>query len=94
MLTFIGFNLLEGGLWILCSLASFFGHRFTKSLPPKFWSGLSANFLLFGISDFVEAYYIVTFLEKGGEWLFAWKIICIIGFLACFFWYLKIRILE
>jgi hypothetical protein len=90
-LSFINFNLFEGGFWIFCSLIALLGVRFKVALP-RFWYLLALDFLLFGISDFVEAYYPVSFLDPGGEWLFAWKIICVLVFVACFAWYLVIMI--
>lgn len=92
--SFTDFNLLEGMFWVICAIVSFLTRHRIGSLPYAFWHILSLDFFLFGISDFVEAYYPLSFLEHGGEWLFIWKLLCIIGFIGCFIWYLIIRIRE
>lgn len=93
-LTFTTFNLLEGAFWLVCAAVTFFLCYRIHTLSKRFWLLLSANFLFFGLSDFVEAYYPVSFFDAGGEWLFAWKLICIGGFLFCFIWYFRVRIFK
>jgi len=90
-LSFADFNLVESAFWVFCSLVSLSALRFRLVSPPL-WYLLAFDFLLFGISDFIEAYYPVSFLERGGEELFAWKITCILGFVACLIWYLIQRV--
>lgn len=91
-LSFTDFNLLEGTFWIICATISFLSCYYVRFLPRVFWHVLSLDFVLFGISDFVEVYYPVTFLEHGGEWIFVWKLLCIAGFVGCFIWYLRISL--
>jgi len=90
-LSFTHFNLLEGTFWVACAAIAFFIRRRVRFLPVTFRYLLSLSFILFGMSDFVEVYYPISFLDHGGEWLFVWKLLCIAGFISCFFWYLKIR---
>jgi hypothetical protein len=91
-LSFAAFNLLEGAFWVCCAGFSLAGIHFIKNLPMRFWQLLAVNFVFFGASDFVEAYYPVSFLDSGGEWLFAWKILCIFGFAGCLIWYVLVRL--
>gem|GEM_PF-1788911 len=90
-ISFTSFNLSEGVFWIFCAAVSIFATRF-KIAPPPLWRLLALDFLLFGVTDFIEAYYPVSFFDSGGEWLFALKIICVLGFFACLAWYLVSRI--
>ena len=90
-LTFTAFNLLESSFWVFCAGASLSGLIFVKNLPKRFWQLLSVNFTLFAASDLTEAYYPVSFLDHGGEWILAWKIICIIGFIYFLVWYILER---
>ena len=90
-LTFAAFNLLEASFWVFCAGVSLSGQIFVKNLPKKFWQLFSVNFTLFAASDLTEVYYPMSFLDHGGEWLLAWKIICIIGFIYFFAWYIAIR---
>lgn len=89
--SFTDFNLLEGAFWLFCGGVSLLGLIFATSLPKRFWKLLSINFALFAASDLTEAYYPVSFLDHGGEWLFAWKVICIFGFFYFLIWYALIR---
>ena len=91
-LSITDFNLIEGVFWIFCSLVSLAANHRSRLVSPPFWYVLALDFLLFGISDFVEAYYPVSFLEPGGQWLFVWKIICVGGFGGCLIWYVKDRL--
>ena len=90
-LSFTAFNLLEGTFWIFCGALSYLAPHLIHHMPRKFWNFLFIDFMLFGISDYVEAYYPVSFLDKGGEWLYAWKVLCIIGFVMCLVWYISKR---
>ena len=92
VLSFTAFNLLEGTFWIFCGILSYVAPHFIHDMSERFWKVLTLNFVLFGLSDYVEAYYPVSFLDKGGEWLYAWKILCIIGFVGCLIWYIAKRI--
>jgi len=89
-LVFVDFNLFEGVFWLLLACISFYAARIIK-MPPIFWRILALDFAFFGISDFVEAYYPVSFLDPGGEWLLAWKASCVIVFWVCVIWYLFVR---
>jgi hypothetical protein len=89
-LSFTNFNLLEGVFWIGCAVVSvLFRDHF---LIPRFWYLLSVDFILFGLSDFVEAYYPKSFLDPGAEWLLVWKITCLVWFCNSLVWYISMRI--
>ena len=79
-------NLIEGILWIViagCFLLSVLrtGHRRAKFIA-------AANFLVFGLSDFVEAH---TGAWWRPWWLLAWKVACVALMLVQFVWYLRVR---
>ncbi|MEI7480270.1 MAG: hypothetical protein WCJ59_01460 [bacterium] len=89
--TFIVFNLCESIFWFCFSILSLVGLKKYKIMPAKFWYFLAIDFLIFGISDIVEAFYPVSFFSPVGEWLFIWKTLCVIGFVLAIGWYLKVR---
>lgn len=91
MLDFAQFNLIEGAFWIVCALFALIAQKHIRTMPVMYWSLLSALFSLFGISDFIEAYYSINFLEPSGYWLFVWKGVCLAGLLACATYYAVIR---
>jgi hypothetical protein len=91
MTSFVEFNLLEGVFWLCCAGVSLSPLAMATNVPKQFWKVLATNFVLFGLSDFVEAYYPVSFLDAGGEWLLAWKVICILVFVDCLVWYVVAR---
>ncbi len=91
-LSFTAFNLLEGSFWLSCGGMSLAGKHLHVLDKQQFWNFLALDFSLFGISDYVEAYYPLTFLDHGGEWLFAWKILCILGLVCCLVYYIVQRI--
>jgi len=79
-------NLIEGILWILiaaCFLLSVVrpGHRGAKLIA-------AASFLVFGLSDFVEAR---TGAWWRPWWLLAWKAACVAVILVQFVWYFRMR---
>ncbi len=83
------FNLIEGLFWLMCGAGALYmsGH-----VPSKqFWVSLSVTFALFGISDFVEAVYPLSFLEKGALWLLVWKVLCAVSLIVHALWYLYKR---
>jgi hypothetical protein len=82
-LSFTSFNLVEGIFWMMCAYisVSFLPKRIVS---PRLHYAIGFDFLLFSISDFVEAYYPVSFLEPGGEWLLIWKVLCIGIFIGLF----------
>ena len=90
-LSFMAFNLLEGTFWILCGLVALFAGRNIHTFSPLFWQLFSATFILFGVSDYVEAHVRVSLFEVGGEWLLMWKILCVISLSVCFVWYIYKR---
>lgn len=47
--------------------------------------------MAFGISDFLEIQF-GSFLERDMAWLLVWKIACVIGLVAAFVWYMRLRI--
>lgn len=91
-LPFIEFNLLEGGFWFLCAILCYLACSKTHVMTRVFWNFLCIDFILFGLSDFTEAFYPTSFLQPGGEWLLVWKLLCIVGFVGSFGWYLIVRI--
>lgn len=86
-LSFIEFNLVEGIFWVSCAIVTRFVLRRFHFMSHRLRYFLSADFVLFGMSDIVEAYYPSSFLDKGGEWLFVWKALCIAGFVVSCVWY-------
>jgi hypothetical protein len=90
-LTFFYFNLFEGIFWFLYALACIAGMRYVLFLSKRFWHFLFIDFLLFGISDILEAVYSVNLFSYGGAWLLIWKILCITGFMVSLIWYIAVR---
>jgi hypothetical protein len=90
MMGFTNFNLFEGVFWIGCAMAALSLTRFAIA-PARFWRLLAADLALFGVSDFVEAYLPVSFLDPGGEWLYTWKAACVIVFCGLAVWYFIFR---
>ena len=93
-LSFIQFNLIEGFFWLFCALICTLTSFRPKSVSMRVWRLLALDFALFGISDFVEAYYPVSFLQPGGEWLLIWKVLCIIGFVVAAIWNMRERLFS
>ena len=90
-LSFINFNWSEGVFWVILAVVSSLAGRRLDLMPRIFWHILSFNFVLFGMSDFAEAYYQVSPLESSAEWLFYWKLFCLVVFAFCLIWYLVAR---
>lgn len=91
-LSFAQFNILEGVFWCFCGALALYAFRKGVFLPKGFWLILSVDFILFGVSDFVEASYPVSFLESGGEWLLWWKAFCIALFIGLLTFYIQRRL--
>ena len=88
---YVTFNLVEGLFWVVLGLVALV---LSKKLPTEFkrLSIFSAFILaLFGISDFVESQ-VGSFFEPGLMWLFAWKVLGVIGLLCSVAWYIYIRL--
>ena len=85
------FNLIEGVFWVACAVLSVVGsHHFHQ--PGKwFWRILAFDFLLFGVSDVVEALDNESFLLPGGTWLLIWKLVCIVMFVVLIGYYIRVR---
>lgn len=86
------FNILEGCFWSITAALFFWGLARLSAIPNSFRITLSVTLVFFGASDFVEAYYPVTFLEPGGTWLFVWKAFLVGMLILCLGWYLRIRL--
>lgn len=92
-LSFATFNTAEACFWIVIGISCFF----VSQRAPKRYHRVSLCagiiFVLFGISDVMEVIY-GSFLEDGLLWLFAWKILSVIGILYVIGWYLYLRLNE
>lgn len=86
------FNMIEGTFWLACAGVSFFVGTKLPTMTRRFWGVLTLLFVLFGISDYVEANYGPSIVEPAGYWLFAWKSVCVIGFTCCIIWYFVARL--
>ncbi len=73
------FNRVEGILWFLVAVAIHFAFK-ANSASQK-WSLIAASlgFVLFGVSDFLEA----PLHGQLPAWLWAWKILCATFILSC-----------
>jgi hypothetical protein len=80
-------NYIEAGLWSLFTLG-FIIYSYKQESPiARRKNQITAMiFFLFGLSDIVE-------VQTGGWWkpwwLFLWKASCVLGFVACFWDFLK-----
>ncbi|MGM3308274.1 hypothetical protein ACSQ6I_20240 [Anabaena sp. WFMT] len=82
-------NYIEAVLWSLFSLGFLiYSYKRNYLIAKRKNQITSIIFLLFGLSDIVE-------IQTGGWWkpwwLLLWKASCVIGFIVCFWDYLKIR---
>ncbi|BAY05655.1 hypothetical protein H6G54_25720 [Anabaena cylindrica FACHB-243] len=82
-------NYIEAVLWSLFSLGFMIYSYKRNCLIAKHKNQItSVIFLLFGLSDIIE-------VQTGGWWkpwwLLLWKSSCVIGFIVCFWDYLKIQ---
>lgn len=85
------FNLIESLFWIVCAGLSLVGSLHLHQPGKWFWRLLAADFLIFGISDVVEAVYNESFLLAGGIWLLVWKSLCIVIFVLLLGYYVRVR---
>ncbi len=88
-ISFLAFNLIEGVLWIVCAVV------WTLLTRRSSFAGARSGgiaFALFGLSDIVEAYYPLSFLERGGEWLLLWKLACLSAIVFSLYHYVRSRI--
>jgi len=89
-MTITTFNYLEASLWFAIASILFINAISRKKYIAYKKTMLisSACFLLFGVSDIIEAH-------TGAWWepveLLVFKALCIIGFVFCFFSYLNIK---
>ena len=85
---FSGANYAEAGLWILVAIAFGVVAIRRAGAARRRCAGAAVAFLLFGVSDVVEA-------ETGAWWrpwwLLAWKATCIAGLLALLLEYRRRR---
>lgn len=81
-------NQVEGAFWIaIAGVVAIAGLR-SGCKHRKLLAGIAAGlFVLFGISDFVEA---TTGAWWQPWWLLVWKGFCLVGFLVCLVSYKKI----
>ena len=81
-------NYIEAGLWSVFALG-FLGYSYKRDSPIAKRKNqiTSLLFLLFGISDIVE---VQTGAWWKPWWLFIWKTSCVLGFIVCFWHFLKI----
>ncbi|KND49220.1 MAG: hypothetical protein AB203_02380 [Parcubacteria bacterium C7867-008] len=93
-MSFESFNLVEAGFWVACAVLTRTAIGKVKNIGPFFWKLLSINFFLFGLSDLAELMYGESFLLPGGEWLYLWKTLCVLGFVALTAYYLWVRIFS
>ncbi len=86
------FNVTEGLFWIVLAVCAY---RYRHTLPRihlRYWESLAVILFMFGLSDLIEAYSPIGFLEPGGEWLFAVKILCVVWMIVAGIQYFRIRI--
>ncbi|MEK7576978.1 MAG: hypothetical protein AAB482_04785 [Patescibacteria group bacterium] len=88
---YIRFNFYEGLFWIALGLSCFVALRYVNRKYKSLACISGLLLVLFGISDFTELA-IGGFLSPGQEWLFAWKIACVVGFTIMIGWYFKLRL--
>ena len=88
---FIVFNLIEGLFWITCAGLLLFLIRKFSEISKGYKIFITTDFILFGISDFIEAYHPYSLFDVTKSWLFAWKVACVVGFVAGMLWYMKLR---
>ena len=92
---FVTFNYPEGLLWFDCAvLVTACMYKWRHAMPRWFWYSLICNFVLFGTSDWVEARWEIIFLNPEGYWLYAWKIMCLVGFGFLLIHYLHVQVLR
>ncbi len=85
------FNLLEGLSWVTLGVVGLIIRRLVKSEFKKLAYFSTVILIAFGLSDFAQVIH-GTFLVPGMEWLLIWKFINLIGLLACFVWYFRLRL--
>lgn len=90
---FTKFNLIEGTFWIFLSAVSFVLSKKLRQRYRVITLISSGAFLLFGISDLLEAQ-LGSFLEPHLWWLFLWKIVIVGIFFLIIAWYFKLRLLK
>lgn len=78
------FNKIEGVLWLIIALALPFFVRAASLRQRLSLAAASVGFILFGISDFLEA----PLQGQLPAWLWAYKIFCAAWILSCRFFYL------
>jgi hypothetical protein len=79
---FFVFNVVEGFLWILLAILAFYFRHTLPSIRTLYWESLASVLVIFGISDWIEVFASVSFLEPGGEWLFFIKIVCVVALIG------------
>jgi hypothetical protein len=92
-LTSAQFNFLEGCFWVLLGLVSSWVCGRVSNEYKKLGYFSAFVLITFGISDFVQVLY-GSFLQPHLWWLFAWKVISVIGLVAIVVWYLILRLAK
>lgn len=69
-----GFNLFEGACWFVFAGLVIHRYRRARKSRPMEW-GYAAAFVFFGISDFIQAYRLTS-------WLLVWKLVNLIVLLV------------
>jgi hypothetical protein len=85
------FNTSEGLFWIVLAACAY---RYRDTLPRihlRYWESLALILFIFGISDWVEVYSPIGFLEPGGEWLLSVKIFCVAWMIIAGIQYFRLR---
>ncbi len=87
------FNFYEGLFWIILGLGCVALSRRINKKYKKLTFASGVLLILFGVSDFIELT-IGGFLSSGQEWLYVWKVACVLGFITMLGWYFKLRSIE
>ncbi len=69
-------------------------YRYRHSLPDVhdlYWPFLATTLVLFGISDWIEVLVSDSFLEPGREWLYFYKISCVVLLVGAALFYIYRR---
>ena len=78
------FNQIEGVVWIAVAVGIFYVVKPTSTNQYLARATASIGFILFGVTDFIEA----SYHGNLPSWLWTAKILCACHILACRFWYI------